>query len=110
MGAKYKTLDNYNIQNYSIFHFVHLLGVMEIFVKTLTAKTIRLEVVPSDTIEMVKAIIHDMKEISPDQQRLVSNKDVIKYISNLIDFSCRSLPESNSRMVALLRITTSKGS
>ena len=64
-------LSDYNILKESTLHLVmRLIGGMQVLVKTLTGRTITLEVEPSNTIEWAKLKIQDKGSIPSDQQRL----------------------------------------
>ena len=73
-------------QSSSLMKALRLRGGMQVFVKTLTGKTISVDVEPDESVESLKAKISEKEGVPVDQQRIIFGGKQLDALKSLSDY------------------------
>ena len=97
-----RTLMDYNIQKDNTIHLVlRLRGGMQIFVKTLTGKTVTLDAEANESVESIKEKLNKIEGIPADQMRLIFGGKQLEDKHTLMEYNVQR--ESTIYLVLRLR-------
>jgi len=94
------SLVSFEIKNGDIIELIDR-KTFPIHIKTLTGKTIDINVAPFDNIEYIKSLYQDKEGVPPDQQRLIYNGVMLKDNKTIFDYKIEK--ESTLHLVLKLR-------
>jgi len=93
-------LVSFEIKNGDIIELIDR-KTFPIHIKTLTGKTVDINVAPFDNIEYIKSLYQDKEGVPPDQQRLIYNGVMLKDNKTIFDYKIEK--ESTLHLVLKLR-------